>query len=127
MASLIDASSIIHGWENYPFRQFPGLWKWIATKIEEKTIYMLKENFLEVENKAPDCVAWLAGNNLHIKKLSSTVIEIAKEIQNDLGIEDLRLNIKGVNENDIYLIASAKYEEVDVITNESLTNPTPSS
>lgn len=25
-----DASSIIHGWDNYPIEQFPGLWAWMG-------------------------------------------------------------------------------------------------
>jgi Domain of unknown function (DUF4411) len=37
---VFDASSMIYAWDNYPMRQFPGLWEWMATQIEEKKLVM---------------------------------------------------------------------------------------
>lgn len=32
---VFDASSMIYAWDNYPEGQFPGLWKWVETGVEE--------------------------------------------------------------------------------------------
>ncbi len=45
---VFDASSMIYAWDNYPMRQFPGLWEWMATQIGEKKLMMPSVAFDEV-------------------------------------------------------------------------------
>jgi hypothetical protein len=42
---------MIYAWDNYPVRQFPGLWEWMATQIEERKLVMPSVAFEEVAHK----------------------------------------------------------------------------
>ena len=50
---VFDASSMIYAWDNYPIRQFPGLWDWMKTRIMKKTLVMPRVAFDEVADKMP--------------------------------------------------------------------------
>jgi hypothetical protein len=56
---VFDASSIIYAWDNYPLQQFPGLWEWVAERINETTIMMPSIALGEVQVNSPDCWQWL--------------------------------------------------------------------
>jgi hypothetical protein len=58
---VFDASSMIYAWDNYPIKQFPPLWKWIAQQIKERLLVMPRVAFEEVADKTPDCGDWLRG------------------------------------------------------------------
>jgi hypothetical protein len=60
---VFDASSMIYAWDNYPIKQFPPLWNWIARQIERKILVMPRVAFDEVAGKAPDCGEHLAANS----------------------------------------------------------------
>jgi hypothetical protein len=49
---------MIYAWDNYPIRQFPGLWEWIGIQIEQKQLMMPSVAFEEVTIKIPDCGKW---------------------------------------------------------------------
>ena len=53
------SSSMIYAWDNYPINQFPGIWEWMTTQVEEQTLVMLNIAFEEVANKTPECGKWL--------------------------------------------------------------------
>lgn len=50
---------MIYAWDNYPVRQFPGLWDWMATQIQQKTLTIPGVALEEVMHKTPDCGEWL--------------------------------------------------------------------
>ena len=51
---------MIYAWDNYPIRQFPGLWEWIAEQVEGEEINDAPLWHLsETQNKTPDCAQWL--------------------------------------------------------------------
>jgi len=52
---VFDASSMVYAWDNYPIRQFPGLWEWMADQIAEKILVMPGVALKEVTHKMPDC------------------------------------------------------------------------
>ncbi len=115
---VFDASSIIHAWDNYPIRQFPGLWGWMAKQIAEQTVVMPSVAFDEVENKIPECAAWLKDNNLMQFPVTNSIIQKALVIKNLLGIVGDSYHSKGVGENDILIIATANVNSLSLVSDE---------
>ena len=85
---IFDASSMIYAWDNYPIRQFPPLWEWIATQIEEKELLMPSVAFDEVEAKSPDCGEWLKNNNLVQVRPNDMIMQDSMRIKKLLDIVD---------------------------------------
>ena len=56
---VFDASSMMYAWDNYPESQFPPLWNWIESEINNNRLSMPSVAVDEVGHKAPDCKAWL--------------------------------------------------------------------
>jgi hypothetical protein len=116
---IFDASSMIYAWDNYPVRQFPPLWKWMAIQIEEKELVMPSVAFEEVSNKTPDCGEWLKHNDLKQLQISNAILQDALHIKGLLGIVDDQYHPKGVGENDILIIATARVHRAELVSNES--------
>ncbi len=115
---VFDASSMIYAWDNYPMRQFPGLWEWMANQIEAKQLVMPKVAFEEVQNKTPDCGVWLKENNLEQLAISNVIVQDAKRIKGLLGIVDDNYHADGVGENDILIIATARAYKAELVSDE---------
>ena len=115
---VFDASSMIYAWDNYPIGQFPPLWEWMASQIEAKELVMPRVAFEEVQNKAPDCGEWLKENNLEQLAISNAILQDAKRIKDLLGIMGDNYHAKGVGENDILIIATARLHGVDLVSDE---------
>ena len=67
---VFDASSMLYAWDNYPVRQFPGLWDWLATQIEENAFVIPSVAFEEIAAKTHECGDWLKDKR--VKKLQIT-------------------------------------------------------
>lgn len=113
-----DASSMIYAWDNYPPDQFPPLWNWMADKIEKGRFSIPEVAFEEVERKAPDCSAWLEAQPIARLAVSNEIIQEAFRIKKLLKIDGDKYHPKGVGENDLIIIATAKSEGVSLISNE---------
>lgn len=111
-------SSIIYAWDNYPMRQFPPLWEWMATLIEEKSLVMPSVAFEEVANKASECGEWLKDNDLEQLEISNSIVQDAMRIKGLLGIVGDDYHAKGVGENDIFIIATARAHDAELVSNE---------
>lgn len=109
---------MIYAWDNYPIGQFPGLWEWMASQIEAKELVMPGVAFEEVQNKTPDCGEWLKDNNLERLPITNAILQDAKRIKGLLGIVDDGYHPKGVGENDILIIATARFHEVELVSDE---------
>jgi len=106
---VFDASSMIYAWNHYPVRQFPGLWQWIAAQIEEKNLKMPSVAFVEeVAKESPDCAKWLKDHNLELLEITNAITQDAMRIKGLLGIVDDNYHPKGVGENDILILATAR-------------------
>jgi len=115
---VFDASSMIYAWDNYPVQQFPGLWDWIAAQIAEKELVMPIVAFEEVANKAPDCGEWLENQELEKLEISGAILQDAMRIKGLLGIVGDHYHSKGVGENDILIIATARANGTELVTDE---------
>lgn len=116
---VFDASSMIYAWDNYPVRQFPGLWQWIASQIKTQTLVMPSVAFDEVAHKTPDCGAWLRNLNLKRLEINNAILENAMRVKGLLDIAGDDYHPKGVGENDILIIATALVHRGELISNES--------
>jgi predicted nucleic acid-binding protein len=115
---VFDASSMIYAWDNYPVRQFPPLWEWMASQIEAKQLVMPSVAFEEVQHKTPDCGEWLKDNNLEQLAISNAILQDARRIKGLLGIVDDNYHPKGVGENDILIIATARQHGAELVSDE---------
>ena len=115
---VFDASSMIYAWDNYPIGQFPGLWEWMASQIEAKELTMPSVAFDEVNHKAPDCGVCLKDNDLEQLAINNAILQDAKRIKGLLGIVDDNYHAKGVGENDILIIATARLHGAELVSDE---------
>lgn len=118
-----DASSMIYAWDNYPERQFPGLWEWIEAQIDAKDIRMSIVAFEEVKLKAPDCADWLAQRGIEQRLITNDIIQDANRIKTLLGIVGDNYHPKGVDENDLLIIATARANQMQLISEEHQSLP----
>lgn len=114
---VFDASSMIYAWDNYPALQFPGLWEWMATQAEERQLVMPSVAFEEVVNKTPDCGEWLNDNGLWVIEISNAVMQDAMRIKLLLGIVGDKYR-SGVGENDLLIIATAREQRAELVSDE---------
>lgn len=115
---VFDASSMIYAWDNYPVRQIPGLWEWMARQIKEKKLVMPSVAFEEVANKTPDCSEWLKDNDLDRLEISNVIVQDAMRIKELLGIVGDKYHAKGVGENDLLIIATARAHGLELVSDE---------
>lgn len=115
---VFDASSMIYAWDNYPLRQFPGLWMWLAAQIGIQNLVMPSVAFDEVANKTPECGTWLGENGLKQLSMSNAILQEAVRIKGLLGIVADNYHPKGVGENDIFIIATARVHSAELVSDE---------
>lgn len=116
---VFDASSMIYAWDNYPLQQFPGLWDWMAGQIGQGSLAMPSVALDEVAHKAPECAAWLKDNDLRVLEISNAILQDAMRIKNLLGIVGDRYHPKGVDENDLLIVATAADRNCELVSDES--------
>jgi predicted nucleic acid-binding protein len=115
---VFDASSMIYAWDNYPAQQFPGLWEWMAEQISRKELVISGVAFEEVLRKAPDCGEWLKTQSIKRLAISNAILKDAFRIKELLGIADDQYHPKGVGENDILIIATARAHQAELVSDE---------
>lgn len=120
-----DASSVIYAWENYPPRQFPPLWRWIAARIADNTFSIPSVAFEEVRRRLQECAQWLADQDIERIAMSNDILQEAMRIKVLLGIEGDNYNSRGVGESDLFIIATASIGDLELISNEARQNNLP--
>lgn len=109
---------MIYAWDNYPLRQFPGLWEWMAVQIGDRKIRMPSVAFEEVVSKTPDCGTWLNTHDLEQLGISNPIMQDAMRIKGLLRIVDDNYNPRGVGEIDLFIIATAKANGAELVSDE---------
>jgi hypothetical protein len=122
---VFDASSMIYAWDNYPILQFPPLWEWMATQIEKSSLVMPSVAFDEVANKSPECAKWLKDTGIAQLEMTNTILQDALRIKGLLGIDGDNYHPKGVGENDLFIIATARAHSTGLVSDEERQNALP--
>jgi predicted nucleic acid-binding protein len=116
---VFDASSMIYAWDNYPYGQFPPLWDWMTDQIEQGELAMPSVALDEVTHKAPECAEWLKANDLDVLEITNAILHDAMRIKGLLGIVGDKYHPKGVDENDLLIIATANAHDAELVSDES--------
>jgi predicted nucleic acid-binding protein len=121
---VFDASSIIHAWDNYPVDQFPSMWNWMAAQLNAGGIMMPSVAMGEVGHMAPECADWLRANGLQQIAMDDQILQEALRIKNLLGIVGDRYG-GGVDENDLFIVATSRFHGDHLISNENVQTTLP--
>lgn len=117
---LIDASSVLIAWDTYPIQQFPRVWDWMARLVANHELVLSEANVEEVKHKAAECARWLAEHDCRHLNVSEEILQEAMRIKGLLGIVGDKYSKKGVDENDLICIATAKIHQVELISDEGV-------
>lgn len=115
---VFDASSMVHAWDNYPLEQFPGLWEWIAEEIDAERLVIPRPILDEIHHRTPECATWLKQHDVQPVPITNAIVQEAFRIKKLIGVEDDNYHPKGVDENDLLVIATASILSGEVISNE---------
>jgi hypothetical protein len=115
---ILDASSIIYGWDNYPVEMFPKLWHWLAGEIAAVKVGIPEVAFDEVGHMSPDCHEWLKSAHIQVIDITEATLQAATAIKDMLGIQADAFHPNGVDENDLLVIACAKVNGYQLVSDE---------
>ena len=115
---VFDTSAIIHAWDNYPPKQFEGLWNWLKQEVLCGRLCLSTEAHQEVRAKLPECGDWLDDCSVKLIAPSTQILGIAYSIKDALGVQGDRYGA-GVGEVDIIIIATAIDSGAELVTNEA--------
>lgn len=116
---VFDASSMVYAWENYPIEQFPGLWDWISGQIEARNLVIPVNAFEEVSHKVPECCTWLRDAGIERIDLTNAILQEAMRVKALIGVVEDAYHPKGVDENDLLIIATAKIKRFELVSDEA--------
>ena len=114
---VLDASSALHAWDNYPLDQFPPLWAWLARRIAVGELAIPVVALEEVDHKYPECAAWLKAQRIRVLPMTEAMLMDALRIKNLLDIQGESYG-SGVGENDLFIVAAARAHEAELLTDE---------
>lgn len=120
---VFDASSIIAAWDNYPIDQFPKVWVWLQKLIEDGRLLLPEPALDEIGFNSQECSIWLKKCGIRPVPVTEEILTEAMRIKNRLGVVEDRYHAKGVDENDLLIIASAKVLGKHLVSDESQLTP----
>ncbi len=119
---VMDASAMIHAWDNYPveIEGFSSVWDSMQNLMEQEVIVFAKANYQEIQYNSKDCYDWLKDVGPTVAAPSNSIIKAILQIKTLLGIEGDSYHAKGVDEGDLFAIATAKVYGYTLVNNEAL-------
>ena len=114
-----DASSMIYAWDNYPNKQFPGLWNWLGGQINSGWIAVPLVAHEEIGHKTPECGKWMSEQGVTVLHPTTNILRMAASFKGTLEIEGDRYG-NGVGENDLIIIATAEAHSAGLVSNEKV-------
>jgi predicted nucleic acid-binding protein len=115
---VLDASSALYAWDNYPLEQFPPLWAWAAQQIAKGELTIPTVALEEVAHKSPGCAAWLKSRQISVLPMTQAILMDALRIKAALGISGDAYG-SGVGENDLFIIATARAHDTEMLSDEA--------
>jgi len=115
---VLDASSALYAWDNYPINQFPSLWAWLGRQAATGDLTTAEVAFNEIDHKAHDCALWLKAQNVTVHPITQALLLDALSFKHLLGIQG-EFYGNGVGENDLLIVATARAVKADLLTDEA--------
>jgi len=120
---VFDTSSIVYAWDNYPIDQFPNLWHWLEGEFDSRNICLSEVVLDEVEEVSPECHAWLCDQDVNYLAISDPIVTEALRYK---ALLEIGAHFGGgVGENDLFIVATARINGVELVTNEALQKTLP--
>lgn len=117
---VIDASSMIWAWDNYPIEQavMVGFWDWFGGEVAKGEVVVPAVALTEINHKVPACRDWLVENQVTVVPVTNQIVQLASAAKSLLGVVNDEYGPKGVDENDLLIIATAKAMGATLISDE---------
>jgi predicted nucleic acid-binding protein len=116
---VLDASSALYAWDNYPIENLPTLWSWLESEIAAGRIVVPRVALDEIGHISPECRQWLhdLGGFMPVE-VDNVIASHALLINGEIGVQNDQYGT-GVDANDVIIIATAKARGFALISNES--------
>ena len=108
----LDANVFITGWnETYRIKNFPSLWKQIAQNRSD--IILIKPIYDQIIQEGDSLTTWLKENHFFANSIDGETEKLSLQWEREYQITD---QSRGVDQEDITLIAYAKRKDKTVVT-----------